>query len=64
MLFRSDLAVGNREYDVSVRLTGAVLDDIVAGRETFMRAFSTGDMNARGNFPLIRQLDDVFVFGS
>ena len=48
-----------RMYGVSQE---KILDDITNGRETFMRAFSTGDMTARGDFPLIRTLDEYFPF--
>lgn len=51
------------KYDVCIELTEKILDDITNGRETFMRAFSTGDMTARGDFPLIRTLDEYFPFG-
>ena len=50
-------------YEVCIRTTEKILNDITNGRETFMRAFSTGDINARGDFPLIRTLDDYFPFG-
>ena len=37
-------------------------DNIVAGRETFQRAFSVGDMTAKGNFRTLRMLDEIFTF--
>lgn len=50
-------------YEVCIQTKEKVLDNITNGRETFMRAFSTGDINARGEFPLIRTLDQYFPFG-
>ena len=48
--------------DVYMKLTGSIMDNIVAGRETFQRAFSVGDMTAKGNFRTLRTLDDIFTF--
>jgi len=48
--------------DVYARITSQVMEEIVSGRETFQRAFSVGDMTARGTFSLIRKLDSYFPF--
>ncbi len=48
--------------DVYTKLTAAIMDHIVAGRETFQRAFSVGDMTAKGNFRTLRMLDEIFTF--
>jgi multimeric flavodoxin WrbA len=48
--------------DVYMKLTNNIMDNIVAGRETFQRAFSVGDMTAKGNFRTLRMLDDLFTF--
>lgn len=48
--------------DVYMKLTGSIMDNIVAGRETFQRAFSVGDMTAKGNFRTLRTLDEIFTF--
>ena len=50
------------DEDVLAKLSRAVMNEIVAGRMTFQRAFSVGDMAARGNFGLIRMLDSYFPF--
>lgn len=36
--------------DVYAKLTGEVMNNILAGRMTFQRAFMTGEMTAKGNF--------------
>ncbi|MCR5196414.1 MAG: SCP-2 sterol transfer family protein [Pseudobutyrivibrio sp.] len=48
--------------DVYMKLSSNIMDNIVAGRETFQRAFSVGDMTAKGNFRTLRMLDDIFTF--
>ncbi len=48
--------------DVYMKLTGSIMDNIVAGRESFQRAFSVGDMTAKGNFKTLRMLDEIFTF--
>ena len=50
------------QYDLYLRITLNVLTNITSGRETFQRAFSTGDMTARGRFETIRMLDRCFPF--
>lgn len=48
--------------DVYMKLSDNIMDNIVAGRETFQRAFSVGDMTAKGNFRTLRMLDEIFTF--
>lgn len=48
--------------DVFAKLSSEVMDNIVAGRKTFQRAFMTGEMTAKGNFKTLRMLDTVFNF--
>lgn len=48
--------------DVFAKLSAEVMDNIVAGRKTFQRAFMTGEMTAKGNFKTLRMLDTVFNF--
>lgn len=48
--------------DVYMKLTSDIMDHLMAGRETFQRAFSVGDMTAKGNFRTLRMLDEVFTF--
>ena len=46
--------------DVYAKLTGEVMNNILAGRMTFQRAFMTGEMTAKGNFKTLRTLDFYF----
>lgn len=48
--------------DVYAKLTGEVMNNILAGRMTFQRAFMTGEMTAKGNFRTLRTLDQIFIF--
>ena len=48
--------------DIIAKLNNSVLDDITRGRMTFQRAFMTGEMTAKGNFKILRMLDQVFLF--
>lgn len=48
--------------DVYAKLTGEVMNNILAGRMTFQRAFMTGEMMAKGNFKTLRTLDQIFIF--
>ncbi len=60
---RFDSHYGKEEgIDVYMKLSSNIMDNIVAGRETFQRAFSVGDMTAKGNFRTLRMLDDIFTF--
>jgi len=35
---------------------------VLAGRMTFQRAFMSGAMKMKGNFKVLRNLDQLFVF--
>ena len=48
--------------DVYAKLTGEVMNNILAGRMTFQRAFMTGEMTAKVNFKTLRTLDQIFIF--
>ena len=50
--------------DVYMKLSSSIMDNIVAGRETFQRAFSVGDMTAKGNFRTLRMLDELLTFSA
>ena len=40
----------------------SVMDEIVEGRMTFQRAFMGGDMKMKGDFRILRSLDQIFSF--
>ena len=48
--------------DVQISLTDEVLDNITSGRMTFQRAFMTGAIKIKGEFRLLRLLDQLFPF--
>lgn len=48
--------------EIEAKLSQSVLEEIIAGRMTFQRAFMSGEMTAKGNFKNLRQLDQLFVF--
>lgn len=48
--------------DVNVQITENVLSGIVAGRMSFQRAFMAGEMTTKGDFGMLRTLDQIFVF--
>lgn len=49
--------------DVEIQMTEDVMNDIIQGRMTFQRGFMSGVMKMKGDFKLLRQLDQLFVFG-
>lgn len=48
--------------DVEASLEEEVMNEIVAGRMTFQRAFMGGSMKMKGDFKMLRTLDELFVF--
>ena len=51
------------EADIYVKAAQSVIDAIVDGRETFQRAFMTGEISVKGNFKYWGEMDDIFIFG-
>lgn len=61
---RLECGYGNAEQpDVEMTLEKPTLEDIVNGRMTFQRAFMSGAMKTRGDFKILRALDQIFEFG-
>ena len=52
----------NDRADVEAQITEEAMNEIMAGRMTFQRAFMGGDMKMKGDFKILRTLDDIFVF--
>lgn len=48
--------------DVEVQVKSEVLQNIMFGRMTFQRAFMGGDMKMKGDFKVLRTLDQIFPF--
>lgn len=56
---------GNSEHaDVELQLNKQTLDEIINGRMTFQRAFMSGEMKMKGDFKVLRMLDQVFIFNN
>lgn len=50
--------------DVEMHMTREVLNDIIAGKNTFQASFMAGDMKIKGDFKVLRVLDQVLIFGA
>ncbi len=48
--------------DVTVQINETVLGGITAGRMSFQRAFMAGEMTMKGDFGMLRILDQIFIF--
>lgn len=48
--------------DVEMQLNRAAMEDIVNGRMTFQRAFMSGAMKMKGDFRVLRSMDQIFQF--
>ena len=57
--FLSDNGV---EADVEMHIDKDNLSEITGGRMSFQRAFMAGDMKMKGDFKILRTLDQIFVF--
>ncbi len=51
-----------KQTEIEMSMTEAVLQEIINGRETFQKAFMTGDMKMKGDFTKFRLLDELFPF--
>lgn len=49
-------------FDVEMQMQRSVMDEIINGRMTFQRAFMGGDMKMKGDFRILRSLDQIFNF--
>lgn len=49
--------------DVEIQVASDIMDEIVSGRMSFQRAFMAGNMKMKGEFKLLRLLDQIFIFG-
>ena len=54
---------GNR-VDVEVQLSRTTMENIIAGKSTFQASFMAGDMRMKGDFKILRALDQVLLFGA
>ncbi len=49
--------------DQYIKVPVGVFENILDGRLTFQKAFMTGEMSAKGDFKILRNLDRLFIFG-
>lgn len=52
----------NPEADVELRMSKDIFQDIIGGRISFQRAFMAGSVKVKGDFKLLRMMDQFFVF--
>lgn len=50
------------QVDIDIQTKPGVIEEIVNGRMTFQRAFMAGDMKMKGDFKILRMLDQIFDF--
>ena len=48
--------------DVEIQISHETMDDIIYGRMTFQRAFMGGSIKVKGDFKILRTLDQIFPF--
>lgn len=53
---------GTEKTDVELQMTKETMQDIISSRMTFQRAFMSGEMKMKGDFKVLRALDQIFVF--
>lgn len=49
-------------FDVELQVNKASMAGIITGAVTFQRLFMAGDMKMKGDFKVLRSLDEVFIF--
>ncbi|MCR5255924.1 MAG: SCP2 sterol-binding domain-containing protein [Acetatifactor sp.] len=52
----------SEKSDVEIKVTREAMREIVSGKLTFQRAFMAGEMKTKGDFKILRTLDQLFVF--
>lgn len=52
----------SEQPDVEIHLSRPAMENIVNGRMTFQRAFMSGEMKTKGDFKVMRMLDQLFAF--
>lgn len=54
--------VQKEKADVEIQMAEESMNEIIQGRMTFQRGFMSGVMKMKGDFKMLRQLDQLFVF--
>ena len=58
-----DIFYGQNEYsDVRMEMSSDILEQIIAGDNSFQRMFMNGKIKSKGDFDLLRALDNLFPF--
>lgn len=52
----------DKEGDVEIRISEEIMENIMAAHMSFQRAFMGGDMKMKGDFKILRTLDQIFDF--
>lgn len=52
------------QVNVEVQLAREILENIIAGKTTFQTSFMAGDMRMKGDFKILRALDQVLTFAA
>ena len=50
------------QVNVEMQISRTTMEDIINSRMTFQRAFMSGAMKMKGDFRLLRALDQIFLF--
>lgn len=50
------------DFDVEVQMSKDSMEEIISGDTSFQRSFMAGDMKLKGDFKILRMLDQVFLF--
>ncbi len=60
---KCEIYYGNvEEPDVEMNIPAETLDEIIYARMTFQRAFMGGNIKIKGDFKILRELDQIFTF--
>ena len=56
--------IADKTYDdaLALQLSRQSMEEIINGRMTFQRAFMSGAMKTKGDFRILRTLDQLFLF--
>lgn len=58
-----DVYYGSNEYfDVKLEMNPEIMEQIIEGEDSFQRMFMSGKMSSKGDFNLLRALDNLFPF--
>lgn len=50
------------DFDVEIQMSRDSMSEIISGATSFQRSFMAGDMKLKGDFKVLRSLDQIFIF--